>query len=320
MKFVAGLAILLAALPALAWDAKPLRDIAVYPERRAQAQVVSLNESRLAAEISARIVALPAEPGQRLARGALLARLDCADYERAVESAQAALSASEARAHLAALQHARARKLAAENFISRDALDMRAAEQDASHAEMAVHRASLETARAARGKCAIRAPFPAIVVERLAQLGEMAAPGTPLVLLLDTSRIELRAEVQAADAASLRDIGQAEFIDFSGRWPARLKRLSPALGKSSRLAEARLRFVGAQPAPGASGQLIWRATRAHVPAAYVARRAAGLGVFVAAGKTARFHPLPAAQEGRPALAEGLPPDSRIVVRGLGELR
>lgn len=74
IKFL--LPVLLAhALPAFAWEAKPLREIAVYPERTAQAQVVSLNESRIAAELTARIVKLAVEPGQRIARGALIAQL-----------------------------------------------------------------------------------------------------------------------------------------------------------------------------------------------------------------------------------------------------
>ncbi|MDO9226581.1 MAG: efflux RND transporter periplasmic adaptor subunit [Pseudomonadota bacterium] len=320
MKLVAGFAFLLAALPALAWEAKPLREIAVHPERRAQAQVVSLNESRLAAEISARIVELPLEPGQRIARGALLAKLDCNDYDLAAERARAALRASEAKASLAALQHERARKLAAENFVSREALDVRAAEQTASRAEVAVAAAGLKTAEANRGKCAVRAPFPAIVLERLAQVGEMAAPGTPLLTLLDTSRIEVRAEVQQADAAGLQRTGRAEFVGLSGRWPVKLKRLSPAVAKNTRLMEARLRFTGTAATPGGSGQIIWNSPEHHVPPQFVARRNGGLGVFLVEGNTPRFHALSEAQEGRPALAEGLNANSRIVVKGLGELR
>ncbi len=320
MRLTASLVLLLTALPALAWEAKPLREIAVHPERRAQAQVVSLNESRLAAELSARIVSLPPEPGQRVARGALLARLDCGDFELAVERAEAALRASETKARLAALQYERSRKLAAENFLSRDALDVRAAERDASRAEVAVDAASLKTAQANRDKCRIVAPFPGIVVERLAQVGEMAAPGTPLLSLLDTSRIEVRAEVQQADAAGLQRAGRAEFVGLAGRWPVKLKRLSPAVVKSTRLVEARLGFTGAAAAPGGSGQIVWHSPEAHVPPQFVARRNGGLGVFLVEGDTPRFHVLADAQEGRPALAAGLRPDSRIVVQGLGELR
>lgn len=318
-RVLAALLALLSAWPAWAWQARPLAEIALYPERTAQAQVVSLNESRIAAEISGRVVALPVEPGQRIARGALVARLDCTDHELAADSARAALDASEARAHLTRLQHARARKLADEGFISADALDARAAELDAARAEVAVRRAALETARAATAKCVVRAPFPAIVVERLAQQGELAVPGTPLARLLDTSRIEVRAEVQTADADDLRGARDARLETPDGGYPLRLVRLSPAVTQASRLQQARLRFSGQAALPGSSGRVRWTSATPHLPPELLARRRGGLGVFVVEGDRPRFLPLPHAQEGRPARADGLRADTRMVVDGIGHL-
>ncbi len=311
--------LLMIATPAGAWEAKPLHEVAIYPERSAQAQVVSLNESKVAAELPARIVRLSVEPGQRIARGSVIAQLDCRDYELASERADAARMASEARAKLAELQYARSRKLAAEGFVSHEALDSRAAEQEAARADVAVSVAALKTARAAQGKCVVRTPFPAIVLERLAQEGEMAQAGTALVSLLDTSRIEVRAEVQADDMAGLQIARRIEFVGKAGRYPLRLIRLSPALLKSSRLIEARLLFIGTAAAPGSSARVLWASPEMHVPAWLLARREGNVGVFVATGNRALFHALPGAQEGRPAKATGLRPDSRIVVRGQGEL-
>lgn len=70
---------LLATLPvraAPAWEAKPLREIALRPERTAQAQVVALNATRMTVKIAAPILALPVEPAQVVKRGEALARLD----------------------------------------------------------------------------------------------------------------------------------------------------------------------------------------------------------------------------------------------------
>lgn len=309
----------LAAQSALAWEAKPLREIAVYPERSAQAQVVSLNESKLAAELAARIVRLAVEPGQRIARGALVAELDCRDFQLAAERAEAGRNASEAHARLAELQHARTLKLATEGFVSKDALDSQRAGLDASRADVAVNVAALKTAQAALAKCRVRAPFPAIVLERLAQEGEMAMPGTPLVSLLDTSRIELRAEVQQADAGSLKSARKINLVTHEGRYPLRLVRLSPALLKASRMVEARLRFKAAGAPAGSSARILWTSPEMHVPARFLAQRQGKLGVFVVGNSEPRFHSLPEAQEGRPALAAGLTPESRIVVHGSGEL-
>jgi hypothetical protein len=147
----------------------------------------------------------------------------------------------------------------------------------------------------------------------------MASPGTALASLIDTSRIEVKAEVQAADAAGLKTAGNIALVTGEGRFGLRLVRLSPALVKNSRLAEARLRFTGKAAAPGASGRIVWASPEMHVAAPLLVRRQGKLGVFVASDKTTRFHPLPNAQEGRPAKAEGLPAGSRIVVSGMGTL-
>jgi len=47
-------------------EARPLAEIALYPERDASASVVALNESRIAAEISGRIEEIAVEPGQTI--------------------------------------------------------------------------------------------------------------------------------------------------------------------------------------------------------------------------------------------------------------
>lgn len=319
LLFVCALLPALPARSAPAWEAKPLREVAVLPERTAQAQVVSLNTTRLTAEIATPIQALPVEPGQVVKRGAVLARLDCRDHEIAARRAESQLEASSARARLATLQLERAQQLLKEDFISRDLLDSRQAEHDAARAAVAVDRAALEAARRQVEKCVVRAPFPAIVTERLGQVGEMASPGSPLVALIDTSRIEVRAEVQAADAGSLMTARDVRFSLDGAAYPLRLARLSPAIDPASRLRQARLRF-SARPAPvGASGRLVWRDTALHLPPELLVRRGGQLGVFTETGGRPRFHPLPAAQEGRPARAEGLTVDSRVVVRGQGAL-
>jgi len=305
---------------ASAWEAQPLAKVAIYPTRTAQAQVVSLNESQVAAEITAPILRLPPEPGQILAKGAVLAQLDCRDYDLAAESAQAALTAAQAQARLAAQQHRRGLELARENFISKDLLDSRVAELDAAQAQVAVQQTALKAARRQVEKCVVRAPFPALVVQRLAQEGEMASPGAPLVRVLDRSRIQVKAEVQAADGASLGQARQWTFVAAGVRHPLRLLRVSPALAGTTRLMEARLTFQGKAPAVGTSGQVSWTSVEPHLPPEVLVRRGSQLGVFIALDNTApRFMALPAAQEGRPAPAGALPPQARVVVKGAGAL-
>lgn len=87
--FACALPASLTVLAAPAWESKHLREIALQPQRSAQAQVVSLNTTRMTAEIAGPIQALPVEPGQVVRRGEVLARLDCRNHEIAAHAAVA---------------------------------------------------------------------------------------------------------------------------------------------------------------------------------------------------------------------------------------
>jgi len=293
---------------------KPLSEISIFPEREASAQAVSLNESRIASEISGRIEAIPVRVGERVAQGAVLARIECRDHELARERATATLKAARARLSLAKGQLERARDLSAHGFFSREAVASREAEVQVLRAEEEQARAQFDSAERSVDKCSVRAPFPAVVRERLGQVGELAAPGSPLVAISDTGRIVVSAQVQFKDADSLSKTSAVRFVGDGGVKALVLLRVSPAIAPQARTVEARLRFRGEPAAAGASGSVIWRDSRPHIPARLVVRREGRLGVFLDERGSARFHPLAEAQEGRPAPVD-LPPGARIVVAG-----
>lgn len=302
------------AAPPLAIKSRPLAELAVHPVREASAEVVSLNLAKLSSELAARIERIPVEPGQRIAKGAVVAQLDCADTQIAAQRAQAELESSQARLRLAQLQLQRSTELAAKNFISGDALDAKKTEVAVVAAEVRLDTAARAAAQREVGKCTLRSPFPAIVEARLAQVGELASPGTPIVQLWDTSRLQLSVQVQADDADLLAQ-AKPVFVSQGREYAVKLLRVSPAMNPASRTREARFGLARAAPAPGSNGVLRWRDPRAFVPADYVVNRAGRLGVFVVSGQRARFVPLPGAQEGRPVAATELPADAALVTDG-----
>lgn len=314
-------AAVLALLCASAFAAPPpvvktraLSELAVYPQRVASAQVVSLNLAKVSAELAARIDSIPVEPGQRIAKGATLAKLDCADTRIAAQHAEAALESAEARLSLAQQQFRRNEELAARNFISAAALDARRSELDVARADVKLNAAARAAARRDVAKCTLKSPYPAIVETRLAQVGELASPGTPIVELWDTSRLQLSAQVQQADAGWLPK-ARPVFVSQGREYPVALVRISPAVDLAARTREARYRFTRESPPPGSNGVLRWQDPRAFVPADYIVRRDSRFGVFVLDARTARFVPLAGAQEGRPAPAGGLAGTARIITDG-----
>jgi len=136
----------------------------------------------------------------------------------------------------------------------------------------------------------------------MGKVGELAAPGTPLVALVDMSHLEVSVDLQQKDVVSLQQARAIHFETQGRRFALKLLRVSPVVNLQSRSQEARFSFVKEAASPGLSGRVLWRDSQTHVAPEYVVSRNAQLGIFVLKDGVARFVPLPGAQEGRPAAA------------------
>ena len=311
-----------AAPPAPAVRTARLDAVWEYPWRSAPAQVVARNESRLASEVGGTLLRWTADVGASVKAGEVLAQIDPADLELALQRADAARAAAQARLNLGEAQLARARELVEQGFFSQEALAQRETEVALQMAELAQAQAQWQTAKRQRDKATLRAPFAGTVVQRLAQQGEAVAAGTVLYVLSQQGAAEISATVSTQEVASLRRAQERRFEPQgeSTDWPLTLLRVTPTVQPGSRTQTARLTFQSQDPPPtGSSGVLRWRDPTPHVPATLLVRRGSGLGVFVQSGTRARFVALPRAEEGRAAPIE-LPADTAIVVQGQAALR
>jgi RND family efflux transporter MFP subunit len=296
----------------------PAAQLWFYPEHSAPAQVVPLNDARLSAQINARILAIPVRVGEQVATGDLLVELDCRDYDSRLQAQEANLQAQEIRLGLARAQFRRAQDLKRQRNVSDEEVDRRRAELQASEAERTAQREAIAQARLDRERCAVRAPFAAAVTERLAGVGTLAAPGTPLLHLVQLDDLEVSARLSPERlAGSLPDAGLV-FEYLGERLPVHSVRQVPVVDTATRTRELRLRFRDRTAPAGAPGRLIWRDPVPHLPADLVLRRDGQLGVFLFDTGQARFQALPEALEGQPA-AVRLAPDRRLILDGRDRL-
>lgn len=279
---------------------KPASEIIVYPEQSAPATVRSLNDSRISAEINARIETIPPRVGDLVQPGEVLVLLDCRDNRFDLVRAAARLE-------LAKEQLARARNLRADANVSEELLDQREAEF--TEAQVTHQQAQLNV-----GRCSVRAPFEGVVLERLASEGELAAIGTGLLRLLETSRLEVSAQVSLDSMESLMQANEIWFAYGRERYPVRLRTMTPAVNTAARSREVRYEFGDARPLPGTAGRLHWRTEQAHLPAHLTVRRGGQLGVLIAEDTLARFLPVPGAREGHP-VPISLEPQTLIIIEG-----
>ena len=315
MKFSIALLI----LPLIADAATPVTvasvaDLAILAEQHAPATVVPQNAPSLAAEISARIEAMPVRVGDKVSAGDTMARLDCRLYRSRADGARAQLRELEARRRYASSQLSRARNLQENHSVSEETLDLRRSDLSSLAALVSAQEQAIVQADIHTDQCEVTAPFAAVVTARLAAVGDLAAPGTPLLKLTQLDNLEISAELRSSETEALAQANAVWFAYEGKRYPAQLRSVVPVVDARQHTLEARLTFVSTAAPAGAGGRLVWQDAHTRLPAALLVRREDRLGVFrVAAGK-AHFQPLAGAREGEPARA-ALAPDTLIVVDG-----
>jgi len=318
-RFALALLALFAGSQLLAQDSvkvqtRALQELAEPAQGQASAQVLSPNDSVLAAEIPATVAAIHADVGSMVKKGQVLIELDATDARLALAQADAQVAAARANLAMAEQRLERAKDLHQRQYASDDDLLARSTEAQGAKSELALREAARRIAARTVEKARILAPFDGAVVERQAQLGALAAPGSPLLRLVDTAAPEVQASLQVSDA---RGIAQAQDLVFESqgqRWPVNLLRLASVADAASRTQVARFAFSG-EPAPaGLAGVLRWRGPQRLLPPELMVRRGDALGAFVAENGRARFVASPSAQEGR-SFALDLPDSALIVVQG-----
>lgn len=301
------------AVAAPAYTVKPLSQLAVYPKFNAALQVVAENESRIAAEVTARIDAMPAGLGQSVKKGDILVRLDARQYRLTLDQALSQVELLKNRYRLAELQFEQAKKLQESNFVSAQALEQRRTELAVTGSELKIARHAVEQARLSLNNTLLRAPFAGTVKERLMSEGELATPGQPILTLVEGARNELRARIPNSDIDQLKAAQDLQFTQANQRYPVKIVRIAPVVDARAQTRDVILK-AEAKLLPGSAGELTWSGTKPHLPAAYLQQRDRKLGAWIEQEGKPVFKLLPHAQVGRPALVDW-PRDTRVIDEG-----
>lgn len=301
------------AIAAPAYTVKSLDQIAIYPLSSAAAQVVPDNESRIAAEVTARIESIPAKVGQSVRKGDVLVKMDQRQYKLALEQANNQVELLTNRYKLALSQFESAKALHASRFISAQLLEQRQTELAVVDSELKIARSSAAQARLSLDKTILRAPFSGAVKERLAGEGELAAPGQPIIALTEFAQNELRARVSNRDIGELNAAKAPQFRQSGKTYPVKIVRIAPVVDPRGQTREVIFK-ADAPLISGSTGDLVWSSAVPHLPAAYLQQRERRSGIWVEEGGKPVFKPVPDAQAGRP-VPLSWPLDTRIIDEG-----
>ncbi|MDG6077730.1 efflux RND transporter periplasmic adaptor subunit [Erythrobacter litoralis] len=142
----------------------------------ARGVVAAANESTIASRVTARISAMPFEEGRSFRRGALLAKFDCSTIRAELTAARAATTAY---------------RKTYETNVELDTYEaVGKNEVQVSHANLGRAQAEANAIAAQLNDCAVYAPFSGTVVEAVANPGEVAASGQPLMRIQSGGQLE----------------------------------------------------------------------------------------------------------------------------------
>ncbi|WP_199052342.1 efflux RND transporter periplasmic adaptor subunit [Aquitalea sp. ASV15] len=197
-------------------------------------------QSDLGFRVSGKVLQRLVDTGQTVRRGQLLMRLDPADLRLAAHAQQEAVSAARARAQQAAQDEARYRELRGTGAISASAYDQIKAAADAAKAQLSAAEAQAEVAGNASRYAELVADGDGVVMETLAEPGQVVSAGQPVVRLAHAGQREAVIQLPETLRPRVGSTGQASLFGADTlQVPARLRQLSQTADRLTRTFEAR---------------------------------------------------------------------------------
>jgi RND family efflux transporter MFP subunit len=202
-------------------------------------------QSDLGFRVSGKVLERVVDAGQTVKRGQPLMRMDPADLKLAVHAQQEAAAAARARAQQTADDEARFRDLRGTGAISASAYDQAKAAADAAKAQLRAVEAQAELARNANRYAELVADADGVVIETLAEPGQVVNAGQAVVRLAHAGRREAVVQLPETLRPVLGSVGQATLFGKEGvSAAAKLRQLSDAADRLTRTFEARYVLEG----------------------------------------------------------------------------
>ncbi|QFY89591.1 efflux RND transporter periplasmic adaptor subunit [Magnetovirga frankeli] len=205
-------------LPLAALSAGQAADLATQAAQKTQAprevrldsRVEAVQQATVSAQTGGQIEQLLFDVGDVVEKDALVVRLR--DTEQRAQLARAEAARAEAEADLKRNRdnHRRISDLFAKQQVSTAERDQAQAALDAAEARLEQTQASLRQAQEQLDYTQVRAPYSGIVIQRHAELGEVAQPGKPLITGISLDRLRTLVAVPQTLVEQVRSRAKAE--------------------------------------------------------------------------------------------------------------
>lgn len=201
--------------------------------------VISRFDSRLASELSAKIVWI-AEVGTHVKKDEAVARLEDLTFRLLEMEAASEVQREQARVKFLSSEVERLQRLAVENNTAKSLLERTVSELSVAESDEAIAKARLGMAQIAMYITEIRAPFDGVVTERLRSIGERVQVADEVIRLVDPDSVEV---VARAPLNTINFISEQDALDLHNEYregKATVRTIVPFGDPESHMFEIRL--------------------------------------------------------------------------------
>ncbi len=204
-------------------EAKPVSGRVVPVERLSEARPIDVygivqpsRQSFVSSRVMGPVVAVHVQAGDVVRKGQPLVSIEPQTIEGQVSQAKGALAQAEAALALAEKNYNRFKRLHEANAASDLELDMARMQDERTKGAVEQAKGAVQSATSVADEAVVRAPFPARIVDKLVEVGDMAAPGRPLVRLESLEGRKIWLTVREADIRRVHE-GQELSVRFDTR-------------------------------------------------------------------------------------------------------
>jgi RND family efflux transporter MFP subunit len=264
-----------------------------HAERSFTGIVAARVQSDLGFRVPGKVLERLVDTGQLVKRGQPLVRIDPTDLRLATRAHEEAVAAATARARQTAEDEARYRDLVSRGAVSASAYDKVKAAAESARAELNAANAQADVARNETGYAVLLADADGVVVETLAEPGQVVSAGQVVVRVARAGRREAVIQLPETLRPAIGSTGRASLYGNGLAGPAKLRQLSDAANPHTRTFEARYVLEGGlADAPLGSTISIQipnslSAQQLQVPIGAIFDAGKGPGVWLVEGETPR---------------------------------
>jgi len=219
-------------------------ETSVQSERSFSGIVAAHVQSDLCFRVPGKVLGRLVDAGQTVKRGQALMRIDPTDLRLAMRAHEEAVAAAKARARQTADDEARHRDLVSMGAVSASAYDKAKAAAEAARAELNAAQARADVARNETSYAVLFADADGVVVETLAEPGQVVGAGQVVLRVAHAGRREAVIELPETLRPAIGSTGRATLYGSGLTGPAKLRQLSDAANRHTRTFEARYVLQG----------------------------------------------------------------------------